>query len=63
VDLASELSPGDAIDVACRLDSRRFAGLESLQIEILDVAPAGHVRGLRGTTGRIPEAALAGLSA
>ena len=31
---------GDRVDVAGRLGSRRFGGYESLQLEILDVAPA-----------------------
>jgi hypothetical protein len=55
IDLESMLVPGDTIDVACRLDSRTFAGLETLQIEVLDVAPAGHLSGLhRARTTRPP---------
>ncbi len=40
-DLADSVSEGDRIDVVGRLASRRFGGLESLQIEIRDVAPSG----------------------
>ena len=40
-DLADALGEGDRIDVVGRLASRAFAGLESLQIEIQDVAPSG----------------------
>jgi single-stranded-DNA-specific exonuclease len=40
-DLAESLSEGDRIDVVGRLASRRFGGLESLQVEIRDVAPSG----------------------
>jgi single-stranded-DNA-specific exonuclease len=40
-DLAESLSAGDRIDVVGRLASRRFGGLESLQVEIRDVAPSG----------------------
>jgi single-stranded-DNA-specific exonuclease len=46
-DLASAVSEGDVIDVAARLTSRTFAGLETLQLEIRDVAPAGHLAGIR----------------
>jgi single-stranded-DNA-specific exonuclease len=40
-DLATIVSEGDRLDVAGRLVSRRFGGIESLQIEIRDVATAG----------------------
>jgi single-stranded-DNA-specific exonuclease len=39
-DLASAVREGDVVDVAGHLASRRFGGFETLQIEILDVAPA-----------------------
>ncbi|MFH0750605.1 MAG: single-stranded-DNA-specific exonuclease RecJ [Chloroflexota bacterium] len=39
-DLAETVREGDRIDVAGRLGSRRFGGLESLQLVVLDVAPA-----------------------
>ena len=40
-DLAETVVEGDRLDVVGRLMSRRFGGLESLQIEIRDVAPSG----------------------
>jgi single-stranded-DNA-specific exonuclease len=40
-DLASMLREGDRIDVVARVASRRFGGLESLQLEVLDVAVEG----------------------
>jgi single-stranded-DNA-specific exonuclease len=39
-DLASAVREGDVVDVAGHLASRRFGGFETLQIEVLDVAPA-----------------------
>ena len=42
-DLTGMIAEGDAVDVVARLSSRRFAGLETLQLEIRDVAPAGHL--------------------
>ena len=41
-ELATLLAEGDRIDVAARLMSRRFGGIESLQLEVRDVAPSGH---------------------
>ncbi len=40
-DLASMLHEGDRIDVVARAASRRFGGLESIQLEVLDVAAEG----------------------
>jgi single-stranded-DNA-specific exonuclease len=40
-ELAGALVEGDRVDVVGRLASRAFGGLESLQIEIDDVAPSG----------------------
>lgn len=40
-DIAELVRVGDRIDVVARLASRRFGGLESLQLEIRDAAPAG----------------------
>jgi single-stranded-DNA-specific exonuclease len=39
-DLAGVVREGDRVDVAGRLASRRFGGFESLQLVVLDVAPA-----------------------
>jgi single-stranded-DNA-specific exonuclease len=46
-DLAEQLMEGSEIDVVARLASRTFAGLETLQLEVRDVAPAGWLRALR----------------
>ncbi len=53
-DLAEQLTEGSEIDVVARLASRSFAGLETLQLEVRDVAPAGWLRALRaeGQLGR-----------
>jgi single-stranded-DNA-specific exonuclease len=40
-DLAGILREGDRVDVAARAASRRFGGFESIQLEVLDVAPEG----------------------
>jgi single-stranded-DNA-specific exonuclease len=45
-DLAEVLHEGDAVDIAARLMSRRFGGLETLQLEVRDVAPVGLVSSL-----------------
>ena len=41
-ELATQVAEGDRVDVVARLASRQFGGVESLQLEIRDVAPAGH---------------------
>lgn len=46
-DLADMLQEGDVVDVAARLASRRFGGMETLQLEVRDMAPAGHLAALR----------------
>jgi single-stranded-DNA-specific exonuclease len=45
-DLAHSLKEGSEIDVVARLTSRTFAGLETLQLEVRDVAPAGTLRAM-----------------
>jgi single-stranded-DNA-specific exonuclease len=40
-DLATTLREGDRVDIVARLASRTFAGIESLQLEVRDVGPAG----------------------
>lgn len=40
-DLAADLAEGDRVDVVARLASRVFGGLETLQLEVRDVAPSG----------------------
>mgnify|MGYP003352814447 CR=1 FL=1 len=46
-DLVERLAPGQPIDVAGRLSRRTWGGVESLRIDVRDVAPAGHLRALR----------------
>jgi single-stranded-DNA-specific exonuclease len=46
-ELAEQLLEGVEIDVVARLMSRTFAGLESLQLDVRDVAPAGTLAKLR----------------
>ena len=43
-DLAETLHEGDRVDVVARLVSRRFGGVESLQLEIRDASLSGHHR-------------------
>jgi len=40
-ELSAMVHEGDRIDVVARLASRRFGGIESLQLDIRDAAPAG----------------------
>jgi single-stranded-DNA-specific exonuclease len=47
-DLAEQLTEGLEVDVVARLTSRAFAGLETLQLEVRDAAPAGTLLELRG---------------
>jgi single-stranded-DNA-specific exonuclease len=56
-DLVETVHEGDRVDVAGRLGSRRFGGFESLQIEVLDVAPA---RDLGAPARDLPAPAAAG---
>jgi hypothetical protein len=49
-DLVDQLPSGTAVDVVARLASRTWQGMESLQLEIRDVAPAGHLAALRRAT-------------
>jgi single-stranded-DNA-specific exonuclease len=66
-DLAVSLSEGDRVDVVARLASRTFGGLETLQLEVRDVAASGsHPRAAAvlehaavRTAGRTPKARIA----
>jgi single-stranded-DNA-specific exonuclease len=62
VDLVDVLAEGDRVDVVARVASRTFGGYESLQLEVRDVAPAGHLAGLRadGADERAPALAARG---
>ncbi len=52
-DLADRLLPGQVVDVAARLRSRSWQGMESLQLEVRDVAPGGHLADLRRAAGMV----------
>jgi single-stranded-DNA-specific exonuclease len=58
-DLCEVVREGDRVDVAGHLASRRFGGLETLQLVVLDVAPAraGDVRSAAEPSGRAAVAA------
>jgi single-stranded-DNA-specific exonuclease len=45
-DLAEQLSEGARIEVVARVASRTFGGFESLQLELIDAAPEGHLASL-----------------
>jgi single-stranded-DNA-specific exonuclease len=55
-ELAGLVHEGDRLDVVGRLMSRRFGGLESLQLEIRDAAPSGYHAEARGILDRAPVA-------
>ncbi len=50
-DLAERLGEGQEVDVVARLVSRTFAGLETLQLEVRDIAPTGQLAALRAAAG------------
>ena len=49
-DLMGMVAEGDVVDVVARLSSRHFGGLETLQLEIRDIAPAGHLAAIRAAS-------------
>jgi single-stranded-DNA-specific exonuclease len=53
-ELAREVAEGDVIDVVAQLRSRRFGGIESLQLEIRDAAPTGHHAEARAILEAVP---------
>jgi single-stranded-DNA-specific exonuclease len=53
-ELSHEVAEGDAIDVVARLMSRRFGGIESLQLDIRDAAPSGSHAEARAILGAEP---------
>lgn len=61
-ELATLVSEGDRVDVAARLVSRRFGGVESLQLDIRDMALAGHHADPSSVFGRAPVAVGPGRS-
>jgi hypothetical protein len=62
-DLVGSLAEGEPVEVVARVVSRRFAGIESLQLEVKDVAPAGHLASggpsVDGVTRSLPQASRA----
>ncbi len=58
-DLAVSLAEGDVVDVVARLDSRQFGGFETLQLDVRDVAPGGHLASLAAAA-RAAEPVMAG---
>jgi single-stranded-DNA-specific exonuclease len=55
-DLASLVVEGDRLDVVARIVSRRFGGLETLQLEVRDVATSGSLAEAAAILGRVPVA-------
>ena len=55
-ELSHELAEGDSVDVVARLMSRRFGGIESLQLDIRDAAPSGSHPEARAILGTMPVA-------
>jgi single-stranded-DNA-specific exonuclease len=62
-ELAREVAEGDVIDVVAQLRSRRFGGIESLQLEIRDAARSGHHDEARAILESVPVAVGPGLVA
>jgi single-stranded-DNA-specific exonuclease len=55
-ELAGQVAEGDVIDVVAQLRSRRFGGVESLQLEIRDAAPSGSHPEARAILDAVPVA-------
>lgn len=53
-ELAGQVAEGDVIDVVAQLRSRRFGGIESLQLEIRDAAPSGSHAEARAVLEAVP---------
>ena len=62
-ELATLVTSGDRIDIVGRVSSRRFGGLESLQLEIRDASPSGSHPAARAILERAPIAVGPGGSA
>jgi single-stranded-DNA-specific exonuclease len=62
-ELAREVHEGDVIDVVAQLRSRRFGGIESLQLDIRDAAPTGFHPESRAILEAMPLAVGPGLPA
>lgn len=55
-ELSRLVAEGDRLDIAARLVSRRFGGIESLQLDIRDAAPSGYHQETRALLGLAPPA-------
>jgi single-stranded-DNA-specific exonuclease len=62
-ELSREVKEGDVIDVVAQLRSRRFGGIESLQLEIRDAAISGHHPEARAILDAMPLAVGPGVGA
>jgi single-stranded-DNA-specific exonuclease len=54
-ELSHDVVEGQVVDVLARLLSRRFGGIESLQLEIVDAAPSGAHPAARAILDRVPQ--------
>jgi len=61
-ELATLVHEGDRLDIVARLASRRFGGLESLQLEVRDAAPSGHHAEARAILEQAPVAVGPGVA-
>jgi single-stranded-DNA-specific exonuclease len=61
-ELATLVHEGDRLDIVARLASRRFGGLESLQLEVRDAAPSGYHPEARAILERGPVAVGPGVA-
>jgi single-stranded-DNA-specific exonuclease len=61
-ELATLVHEGDRVDIVARLASRRFGGLESLQLEVRDAAPSGYHPEARAILERRPVAVGPGVA-
>lgn len=61
-DLVGSVAEGDRVDVVARIVSRRFGGIESLQLDVRDVAPSGWFEVPRRSPTEAPAPVGAGLA-
>jgi single-stranded-DNA-specific exonuclease len=61
-DLVGSVAEGDRVDVVARIVSRRFGGIESLQLDVRDVAPSGWFEVPRRSPTEEPAPGPAGLA-
>ena len=61
-ELSREVHEGDVLDIVAQLRSRRFGGIESLQLEIRDAAPSGYHPEARAILEALPVAVGPGAS-